>query len=162
MMHAQKFSISMYFLPTDHMSMNSHLLAPGTGVFYLQGTTNKRVPATIVGSSSKADCVAIQYERSGHSQLYADCPLDRLTFPITHSDSAASDCDCAAQCAAVPALPPSSAPLSVPSSVSLLPPRRRDEVFGVEETVVACKPLRPPRPCLPSERVYIPLKCCVL
>ena len=23
MMHAQKFSISMYFLPTDHMSMNS-------------------------------------------------------------------------------------------------------------------------------------------
>ena len=34
-MHAQKFSISLYFVPTDHMSMNSELLAPGTGVFYL-------------------------------------------------------------------------------------------------------------------------------
>ena len=32
---------------------------------------------------------------------------------------------------------------------------RRDEVFGVEEAVVACKPLRPPRPCLPSERVSV-------
>ena len=80
MMHAQKFSISMYFLPTNHMSMNSELLAPGTGVFYLRGNDNEHVPTTIVGSSSKADCVAIQYERSGHSQLYADCPLDRLTF----------------------------------------------------------------------------------
>ena len=39
---------------------------------------------------------------------------------------------------------------------------RRDEVFGVEETVVACKPLRPPRPCLLFARVYIALKCCVL
>ena len=28
---------------------------------------------------------------------------------------------------------------------------RRDEVFGVEETVVACKPLRPPHPCPPSK-----------
>ena len=63
MMHAQKFPISMHFFRTDHMSMNSELLAPGT-VFYLRGTTNERVPATIVGSSSKADCVAIQYEQS--------------------------------------------------------------------------------------------------
>ena len=63
MMHAQKFPISMYFLPTDHVSMNSELLAPGTGAFYLGGTTNERVPTTILGSSSKADCVAIQYER---------------------------------------------------------------------------------------------------
>ena len=78
MMHAQKFPISMYFLPTDHMSMNYKLLAPGTGVFYLRGITNECVPATIVGSSSKADCVAIQYEWSGPSQLYADCPLDRV------------------------------------------------------------------------------------
>ena len=59
----------MCFLPTDHMSMNSELLAPGTGVFYLRGSTNERVPATIVLSLSKVDCVAIQYERSGHSQL---------------------------------------------------------------------------------------------
>ena len=49
--------------------MNSELLALGTSVFYLGGTTNECVLATIVGSSSKADCVAIQYERSGHSQL---------------------------------------------------------------------------------------------
>ena len=33
MMHAQKFPISMYYLPTDHMSMSSELLALGTGVF---------------------------------------------------------------------------------------------------------------------------------
>ena len=64
MKHAQKFPISMYFSQTGHMSMNSELLAPGTGVFCLQGTTNERVPATIVGSSSKADCVAFQYEQS--------------------------------------------------------------------------------------------------
>ena len=69
MMHAQALPISMYFLPTNHMSMNSELLAPGTCVFNLRGTTNEHVPATIVGSSSKADCVAIQYERSVHSQL---------------------------------------------------------------------------------------------
>ena len=75
------------------MSMNSKLLAPGNGVFYLRGTTNERVPTTIVGSLSKADCVAIQYERSGHSQLYADCPLDRLTFPITCAASLVCDCD---------------------------------------------------------------------
>ena len=29
-------------------------------------------------------------------------------------------------------------------------------------SVVACKPLRPPHPCLPSKRVYIALKRCVL
>ena len=63
MMHAQKFPISMYFLPIDHMSMNSELLAPGTSGFYLR--TNERVPATIVGSSSKADGVAIQYDQCG-------------------------------------------------------------------------------------------------
>ena len=28
----------------------------------------------------------------------------------------------------------------------------RDEVFGVEEAVVACKPFRPTCPCLPSKR----------
>ena len=38
----------------------------------------------------------------------------------------------------------------------------RDEVSGVEETAVACKPLTPPRPCLPPERVYIALSRCVL
>ena len=82
MMHTQKFPISMYFLPTHLMSMNAELLASGSGLFYLRGTTNEPVPATIVGSPSKGDCVAIQYERPGHSQLCADCPLDRLTFPF--------------------------------------------------------------------------------
>ena len=37
--------------------------------------------------------------------------------------------------------------------------RPRDEVFGMEGAVVACKPLRPPRPCLPSKRVHVKLKC---
>ena len=70
--------------------------------------------------------MAIRYERFGHSQLYADYPLDRLTFPITRADSAVSDCDstmapCGApQCAVVPALPPTLAPSLAPSSVPLL------------------------------------------
>ena len=51
MMHAPKFPISMYFFRTDHMSMNSGLLALGVGVFYLRRTANELVPATIVGSS---------------------------------------------------------------------------------------------------------------
>ena len=70
MMHAQTFSISMYFLPTAQMSLNSELLAAGIGVFYLRGTTNECVPATTLGSSSKVDCVAIQYQRSSHSRGY--------------------------------------------------------------------------------------------
>ena len=37
--------------------------------------------------------MAIQYEQSSHSQLYADCPLDRLTFPITRADCLVSDRD---------------------------------------------------------------------
>ena len=98
----------MYFLPADHMSMNSKLLAPGTGVFYLRGTANEHVPATIVGLSSKADCAAIQYERFSHFRLYADCPLDSLTFPITRADSLVSDCDGAVHSGASPAA--SSAP----------------------------------------------------
>ena len=36
------------FVSTAHMSMNSELLEPGSVVFYLRGTTNERVPATIV------------------------------------------------------------------------------------------------------------------
>ena len=71
MMHAQKFPISMYFFQTAHMSMNSELLAPRTGVFYLRGTTNERVPATIAGSSPKSDCVAIQCEQFMCTSTYA-------------------------------------------------------------------------------------------
>ena len=140
MMHAQKFPILMYFLPTYHMSMNSVLLAPGTGVFYLRGTTNKRVPATIVGSSSKADCVAIQYERSGHCQLYVDCPRECLTFPF---------CTCRICFYTLHLFfigHESRGPICISSKTASLAgvmgscnhQYRRDEVFGVEETVVAC------------------------
>ena len=31
------------------MAINADLLAPGSSVFYLRGTTGERVPATIVG-----------------------------------------------------------------------------------------------------------------
>uniref|UniRef100_A0A7S4FZN3 Uncharacterized protein n=1 Tax=Eutreptiella gymnastica TaxID=73025 RepID=A0A7S4FZN3_9EUGL len=68
---------------------NSHseVLGPGSGVFYLRGTVNKRVPATIVGPSAAPDCVAVQCECICHSQLYLDCPLDHLTFPISCAQS---------------------------------------------------------------------------
>ena len=68
-MHKSFPFIPMYFLPTDHMSMNSKLLALGTSVFHHRGTTNELLPGTILGSSSKADCVAIQCDRYGDSQL---------------------------------------------------------------------------------------------
>ena len=108
--------------------------------------------------------MAIQYEWSGHSQLYADCPLDHLTFPFctcrifsTHYISFFIGRE-------------SRGPICIASKTASLAGSvgscshqyRRDEVFGVEETVVACKPLRPQCPCLPSERMYIALKFCIL
>ena len=40
------------------------------------------MPATVVGLSSFPECVAIRYERMGHSQLYqAECPVEDLTLP---------------------------------------------------------------------------------
>ena len=71
--------------------MNADLLAPGSNVFYLRGTTREHVLATIVGLSSFPECVAISYERSGHTQLYRDCPVGRLTFPIVRAESPASE-----------------------------------------------------------------------
>ena len=62
--------------------MNADLLASGSNVFYLRGNTRERVPATVVGLLSFLECVAISYERSSHTQLYCDCPVERLTFPI--------------------------------------------------------------------------------
>ena len=59
--------------------MNVDILAPGTKVFYLRGTTGERVAATVVGLSSFPECVAISYERSGHTQLYKDCPPSPLS-----------------------------------------------------------------------------------
>ena len=71
--------------------MNADLLAPGSSVFYLRGTAGERVLATVVGLSSFPECVAINYERSGHTQYYRDCPAARLTFPIVCADSPDSD-----------------------------------------------------------------------
>ena len=68
-------------LSTGHMAMNADLLVPGSNVFYLRGTTGERVPATVVGLLSFPECVAISYERSGHTQLYCDCPVERFFFP---------------------------------------------------------------------------------
>ena len=41
------------------MAMNADLLVPGSGVFYVRGTTGERVRATVVGLSSFPECVAI-------------------------------------------------------------------------------------------------------
>ena len=71
--------------------MNADLLAPGSSVFYLRGTTGERVPATDVGLSSFLECIAISYEHSGQTQYYRDCAVERLTFPIVRADSPASD-----------------------------------------------------------------------
>ena len=67
--------------------MNADLLAPGSNVFYLRGT-----------SGACQNCgplifprVAISYERSGHTQLNRDCPVEWLSFPVVHTDSPASD-----------------------------------------------------------------------
>ena len=70
-----------------HVSMNFELLELGSGVFYLRGTMIKRVLTAIVSPSSTPDCVAIQYEQSGHFQLYPDCSLDHLMFPMLGAPS---------------------------------------------------------------------------
>ena len=69
-------------LSTGHMAMSADHLAPGSTVCHLRGTTGKRVPATVVGLLSFPECVAISYKRSDHTQLYCDCPVERLTSPI--------------------------------------------------------------------------------
>ena len=58
-MKDSKFSVSPPLLSTGHMAINADLLAPGSSVFYLRGTTGERVPATVVGLSSFPECVAI-------------------------------------------------------------------------------------------------------
>ena len=68
------------FVSTAPMSMISKPLEPGRGVFY-PGTTHQRVPATVVSP----DCVAIQYEGSGHSHPH--CPSDHLTFRVVRAES---------------------------------------------------------------------------
>ena len=86
----QKYRCDYVLLPllsTVHMAMNADLLVPGSNVFYLRGTTGERVPATVVGLSSFPECVAISYEHSSHTQIYRDCPVKRLTFPIVCAES---------------------------------------------------------------------------
>ena len=48
------------------------------------------MPATVVGLSSLLEFVAISHEHSGHTQLYSDCPVEQLTFPIVRMDSPTS------------------------------------------------------------------------
>ena len=71
--------------------MDADLLAPGSNVFYVRGTTREHVLATIVGLLSFPECVAISYKRSGYTQLYRDCPVERLTFPIVRMESPTSE-----------------------------------------------------------------------
>ena len=88
-----KMSMGLSFAPllsAVHMAMNADLLALGSNVFSLRGTTGECVPATIVGLSSFPDFVAISYEHSGHTELYRDCPVEHLTFPIVRTKSPAS------------------------------------------------------------------------
>ena len=54
-------------LSTGHMAMNVDLLAPGSNVFYLRGTTGEHVPATVVGLVSFPECVAISCEHASHT-----------------------------------------------------------------------------------------------
>ena len=41
------------------------------------------MPATVVSLSSFPECVAITYEHSRHTQLHRDCPVGRLTCPLS-------------------------------------------------------------------------------
>ena len=143
MMHAQQFPISMELLPTDHMSFDSHLLAPGTDVFYLRGTTNKRVPANwalIVRAGLCANPILVVWPFPAICGL----PAGPLALPHhTHRFSHGRE---------------RYGPICMSSKMAPLAGGwgscnhhyPTDEVFGVEETVVACESLRPPCPCLPS------------
>ena len=63
-------------LSTGHMPINADPLALDANVSYLRGTTGERV----------------SYERSGHTQLYCDCPVKQLTFPVLRAESPSSEC----------------------------------------------------------------------
>ena len=50
------------------------------------------MPATVVGLLSFPECVAITYERAGHTQqLCCGCPVEWLTFPIERVESPTSE-----------------------------------------------------------------------
>ena len=102
---------------------------------YLRGTKGER---TVVSLLSFLECVAIGYERSGHTQLYRECPVSHFPLPVRillpQTD-----------------LPPHH--LLQLSSLWQLQLMLR-QAPGVEWTVVACQPLRPPRPCLTDCAVH--------
>ena len=127
------------FDSTAHMSLDLELLKPGNGVFYLRGPTNESVPTNRVGPSSTPDCVAIQCERSGHSQLYLDCSLDCFTLPISCVESSVGH-------EIRGPFPTTKIPSLEEGVGSCNHQHPRDEVFGVEDTAVVIKHLRPPRP----------------
>ena len=71
----ENIGVAMFcFLCPPQHTWHVDLLAPGSDVFYLRGTTGECVPATVVGPSSFAECFAISYEHSCHTQLYPAPP----------------------------------------------------------------------------------------
>ena len=126
-----------------HMSMNSELLQLGSGVFYLQhhkrACARHRCWSIVPFGMCGNQCV----EQCGHSQLYPDCPLDVLTFPISRVEPFRGR--------------ESRGPISntriwpLCKGVGICNDQHPAyEVFGVEKVVVACKPFRP---CVP---IYFP------
>ena len=98
-----------------------------------------------------AQVVAIRSEWSGHSQLYPHCPHYHITFSILRAES-------------------SLWPLFYHNDMTSLiggvgscnHQHPRDVVFGVEETIVACKPRRPSWPwSVHCTTVSFPLTCAV-
>ena len=91
--------------------------------------------------------MTIQYEWSGHFQLYVDCPLDCLTFPSTCADSSVSTFSpryisfLLVVRAAAPFVSQAERPPGQGGVGSCNHQHRWDEVFGVEGTIVACSPL---------------------
>ena len=72
--------------PPD-IAINADLLAPGSNVFSLRGHRG-----ACACHCCFPECVSISYERSGHTQqLYRECPMERLTFPIVRAESPASE-----------------------------------------------------------------------
>ena len=114
----------------------------------LQGTANEHMSTTVVGPSSTQDCVAIPYDWPGHSQIYPNCSLDRLAFPISCAESSLGH--------------ESPGPFSI---TGIRPPwqgvwaaatinTRGMRPLEWRRLLLHASPLGPPRPCLPS-RVYV-------
>ena len=136
------------FVSRAHMSMNLELLEPGSGVFHLRGTMNKSVPATIGPAPPR-----IVWQSVTNGLVIPSC------IQIAHSTASHSPCCVLNLPWAVRAAGPFLSHGDVGSCNHQHP---RDEVFGPQEAVVACKLLQPPRPCLHSTRVPVTVKKKVL